>query len=170
MAIDARNILNTIPLGISGLAGDYTFKLSSNSLPDGTIVFIHDKLLNTQTELKTGEAYSFSITSDASTMGEQRFELVFSSKTIATLTDPGAGTLKAAVIGNITHGNTIALQIEGAAAPVNVLIKDISGKAIGTAKANNGIQYINLGNTVSGMILLQISDGKSTVIQKVMKL
>ena len=170
MAIDARNVLNTIPLGISGLAGDYTFKLSSNNLPEGTTVFIKDKLLNTQTELKVGEAIPFSITSDASTMGEQRFELVFSSKNIATLTDPGTGSLKAAVIGNIIQGNTIALQIAGAAAPVNVLVKDISGKAISTAKANNGIQYINIGNTVSGMILLQISDGKSTVIQKVMKL
>ena len=170
MAIDARNVLNTIPLGISGLAGDYTFKLSSNNLPEGTTVFIKDKLLNTQTELKVGEVYPFSITSDASTMGEQRFELVFSSKNIATLTDPGTGSLKAAVIGNIIQGNTIALQIAGAAASVNVLVKDISGKAISTAKANNGIQYINIGNTVSGMILLQISDGKSTVIQKVMKL
>ena len=170
MAIDARNVLNTIPLGISGLAGDYTFKLSSNNLPEGTTVFIKDKLLNTQTELKVGEAIPFSITSDASTMGEQRFELVFSSKNIATLTDPGTGSLKAAVIGNIIQGNTIALQIAGAAAPVNVLVKDISGKAISTAKANNGIQYINVGNTVSGMILLQISDGKSTIIQKVMKL
>jgi len=46
----------------------------------------------------------------------------------------------------------------------------IPALAAGTAKANNGIRYINIGNTVSGMILLQISDGKRTVIQKVIKL
>ena len=170
MAIDARSTLNTIPMGVSTTAGDYTFKLNSNSLPDGTTIYINDKYTNTKTELTASSPYNFSVTSDAASQGTGRFELVFSSKSITTLTDPNAGTLKAAVIGNIIHGNTVALQIEGAVAPVNVLVKDISGKAISTAKANNGIQYISIGNTVSGMILLQISDGKSTVIQKVMKL
>ena len=170
MAIDARSALNTIPMGISTTAGDYTFKLNSNSLPDGTTIYINDKYTNTKTELTAISPYNFSVTSDAASQGTGRFELVFSNKSITTLTDPSPGTLKAAVIGNIIHGNTVALQIEGAVAPVNVLVKDISGKAISTAKANNGIQYISIGNTGSGMILLQISDGKSTVIQKVMKL
>ncbi len=169
MSIDARNVLNTIPLGISGLTGDYNFKLTNNSLPEGTTVYLNDKLLNTKTALKTGDTYNFSITSDASTMGEQRFELSFSIKSTATANDPQGG-LTANVLGNITGGNLIAVQIAGATTPVTIAIKDMSGKALGTISAANGIQYVNVGNTAKGMLLLQISDGKSSIIKKVMKL
>ncbi len=169
LAVDARNVLNSIPLGISALAGDYNFKLANNNLPQGTTVFLKDKFLNTQTELKVGDTYPFTISSDALTMGEQRFELSFSSKTISTANDP-AGSLTANVLGNITGGNLIALQITGATTPVTIAVKDMNGKALGTINASNGIQYINIGNAAKGMLLLQISDGKSSIIKKVMKL
>jgi hypothetical protein len=169
MAIDARNVLNTIPLGISGLTGDYNFKLSSNSLTDGTIVYLNDKLQNTTTELKVGDVYPFSITSDASTMGEQRFELLFSSKKTITAIDQN-GSLTANVLGNIISGNQITVQIGGATTPVTISIKDLNGKALGTLNTTNGIQYVNVGNASKGMLFLQISDGKSSIIKKVMKL
>ena len=54
--------------------------------------------------------------------------------------------------------------------PVVVAIKDMEGRTVGVVNAVNGTQYIGIGNTVAGMLLLQISDGKSSVIQKVIKL
>ena len=169
MAIDARNVLSTIPLGISALPGNYNFKLSNNNLPVGTTVYLNDKLLNTQAELKAGDVYNFSITSDAATHGEQRFSLSFSSKTTLIATDPTDG-LTANVLGNITNSNLIAVQIAGATAPVTIAIKDMSGKAISNVNAVNGIQYVNVGNAASGMLILQISDGKNSVTKKVIKL
>ena len=171
MAIDARNVLNNIPLGISGLAGNYTFKLSNNNLPEGTTVYLKDDFLQTSTELKTGDVYPFSITTDTASHGEQRFALSFSSKTIVAATaDNTTGSLTATVLGNITSANQVTVQIAGATGPVTIAVKDMSGKAIGTVKASNGIQYINIGNTAAGMILLQISDGQHSVIKKVMKM
>ena len=170
LAIDARNALSTIPLGISALQGDYNFKLSSNNLPEGTIVYLNDKLLNTETELKVGDTYSFTINGDASTHGEQRFELAFNTKKSVTPTTDAANGLTANVLGNITNGNLVAVEISGSSGPVNIAMKDMNGKAIGTVNATNGIQYINIGHAVSGMLLLQISDGKSTIIKKIMKL
>jgi len=169
LAVDARNVLSIIPLGISALAGDYNFKLSSNNLPEGTIVYLKDKLLNTQTELKVGGTYNFSITSDAATYGEQRFELSFSTKATATANDP-SGSLAANVLGNITSGNQVAVQVAGSSGLVTIAIKDMNGKSLGTMNAVNGIQYVNVGNAAKGMLLLQISDGKSSIIKKVMKL
>jgi hypothetical protein len=64
----------------------------------------------------------------------------------------------------------VAVEIAGAAGPVNIAVKDMSGRAINNISATNGIQYIKVGNTVSGMLILQISDGKNAVIKKVMKL
>jgi hypothetical protein len=169
MAIDARNVLSIIPLGISALKGDYNFRLAANNLPEGTTVILTDKFLNSSTSLKVGDTYNFSITADAASHGEQRFELSFSSKTIITTNDPSA-SLTANVLGNIINGNQIAVQIAGAAAPVTIGIKDMIGKTIGMVNAANGIQYINVGNAGKGMLILQISDGKSSVIKKVMKL
>jgi hypothetical protein len=169
LAIDARNTLSTIPLGVYGAAGNYNFKLASNSLPEGTTVTLIDKLLNTQTELQAGDTYNYTITSDASTYGEQRFSIVFNSKKTTLTNDPGAGSLTANVLGNITRGNMVAIEIAGAAGPVNIAVKDMSGRALNNISATNGIQYINIGNTVSGMLILQISDGKNAVIKKVMK-
>ncbi len=169
MAIDARNVLNNIPLGISGLAGEYNFKLNSNNLPEGTIVYLKDKLLNTQTALNIVDTYPFTISSDTATMGEKRFELLFSSKKTVVTADVN-GSLTANVLGNITSGNLIAVQIAGATTPVTIAIKDMNAKALGIMNASNGIQYVHVGNTGKGMMLLQISDGKSTIIKKVMKL
>ena len=169
LGVDARNVLDKIPLGISALAGDYNFKLADNNLPTGTTVYLNDKYLNTQTALKVGDTYPFTISSDASTMGEQRFELSFSIKSTAAANDPPR-SLTANVLGNITSGNLIAVQIGGATTPVTIAVKDMNGKALGTMSAANGIQYVNVGNTAKGMLLLQISDGKSSIIKKVMKL
>ena len=169
LAVDARNVLNTIPLGISALVGDYTFKLNNNNLPEGTKVYLNDKLSNTQTELKVGDTYPFSITTDTASHGEQRFSLSFSSKTTALAIDP-TGSLTANVLGNITSSNLIAVQISGAQAPVTIAIKDMSGKAISNTNAVNGIQYVHIGNTAAGMLILQISDGKNSVTKKVIKL
>ena len=169
MAIDARNVLNNIPLGISGLAGDYNFKLNSNNLPEGTIVYLKDKLLNTQTALNIVDTYPFTISRDTATMGEQRFELLFSSKKTVETIDMN-GSLTANVLSNITSGNLIAVQIGGSTTLVTISIKDMNGKALGIMNASNGIQYVNVTNTAKGILLLQISDGKSTIIKKVMKL
>ena len=65
---------------------------------------------------------------------------------------------------------SIKSEIAGATTLVQIAIKDMNGKALGTINTSNGIQYINVGNTAKGMLLLQISDGKSSIIKKVMKL
>ncbi len=169
LAIDSRNVLSTIPLGISALAGDYNFKLINNNLPEGTTVTLTDKFLNTNTTLKVGDVYPFSITTDAASHGEQRFALSFSTKTTATTINSGGG-LTANVLGNITSSNQVAVQIAGASAPVTIAVKDMNGKAISTINAVNGIQYLNVGDKAAGMLILQISDGKSSVVKKIMKL
>ncbi len=169
LAIDSRNVLNNIPLGISAVAGDYNFKLANNSLPEGTTVILNDKYLNTQTALQVGNVYPFSITSEASTKGEQRFELLFSSKKAIPSVDQN-GSLTAEVLGNIISGNQIAVRIGGAITAVTIRMNDMFGKVLGTINATNGIQYLNVGNASKGMLILQISDGKNLIIKKVLKL
>jgi len=170
LAIDARQALSIVPLGISAPAGTYNFKLNNNTLPEGTTVSLRDNLKQTETQINAGDTYEFSISADTASMGEHRFELVFNSKQAIITTADNSGTLKARVLGNITQNGEVGLEISAAAGPVVVAIKDMEGRTVGVVNAVNGTQYIGIGNTVAGMLLLQISDGKSSVIQKVIKL
>ena len=172
MAIDARNVLNVVPLGISAVAGNYNFKLNSNSLPEGTTVYLEDQYLKTQTALAVGDQYSFAINADAASKGENRFKLVFNNKQSlnSTADNSSGGSLTARILGNVTSNNLVAVEIAGSNGPVTIAIKDMSGKALGAVKAMDGIQYINVGNTFSGMLIIQVSDSKSSVIQKLIKL
>jgi hypothetical protein len=171
MGIDARNSLNNIAIGMTALTtGVYNFRLMSSTLPDGTAVYLKDKLLGTETLLTVGTTYDFTIEADSVTQGEKRFELVFSSKNSSTLTTESNG-LKAEVLGNPVRGNQLLINISGAATQeVNVSVKDITGRTLRNLTATNGIQYINIGQTASSMIFLQVSDGKTSVTKKVMKL
>jgi hypothetical protein len=161
-----------VPLGISAVAGNYDLKLNTNSLPEGTTVYLEDQYLKTQTALTVGNQYPFTINADAASMGENRFKLVFSNKQSITSTpdNSGSGSLTARILGNVTSNNLVAVEIAGSNGPVTIAIKDMSGKAVGVVKAMNGIQYINVGNAGSGMLIIQVSDSKSSVIQKLIKL
>ncbi|MBN8836602.1 MAG: hypothetical protein J0I09_05055 [Sphingobacteriia bacterium] len=171
MAIDARNALSTIPMGVSAAAGDYAFILKSNNLPEGITVFIHDKYTSTKTELTINQGYNFSVTSDINSQGEGRFELLFSSKNKATATDNTAtGKLQLSVLGNITNSNQVAINISGAEGAASVNIINMNGQRLGTVSAMNGIQYINIGQSESGMLLLQVIDSKGNrAISKIVK-
>ena len=167
LAVDARKDLdNSIPMGISGLAGTYNLKVASNSLLEGSTVMLEDKFLNTQTELKTGTAYNFSISSDAASKGENRFVLNFTQKATAVIADATATGFTAKVLGNITHGS-VTVKIAGSTTQVTITVVDINGKAIKTVHAANGTNTINLGNTAAGIKLLQVSNGTTTILEKV---
>jgi len=85
MAIDTRSQLSTVPLGMYALPGNYSFRVNTNSMPQGTAVYLNDSLLHTQTILKQDSTYNFTITADTTTYGEHRFSLLFSSKQTATV-------------------------------------------------------------------------------------
>ncbi len=169
VAIDARNCLNTIPLVFNtNTIGNYSFKLTANSLPEGTTIILKDNYTNTQTELKPNEAYHFSVTTDKATLGEERFVLTFSSNKLIVPQDQtnAASSLKADILGNITNSNLIGLNLSGATGIVNIKVFDMSGKQINNTKGTNGIQYINIGRNANGMLLLQISDTKGNSLTK----
>jgi hypothetical protein len=162
---------STIPLGVSSIAGDYNFRVNSNSLSSGTTVYLQDNLLHTQTALETGSTYNFSITTDAATQGEQRFALVFANKTAVTaITDSSNAKFTAKVLGNVVHGNTVTIEIAGSTSPINIVARDINGKILSTATGVNGTNTVQLGNAASGICIVQISNASSTITEKIIKL
>jgi hypothetical protein len=169
MAIDARNVLNTIPLGIRATIGNYNFKVQTNDLPKGTLVFLKDKYINNQVEIKVGENYPFNINSDTASKGEHRFELqIIGAKANATV-EPMIEGFTAEVIGNITQGNTVNVKIMGSNGPVTIRSTDMAGRTLASTQVINGSQTVFVGNARAGMLVLQFSDGKTTITKKLIK-
>jgi autotransporter-associated beta strand protein len=79
LGIDYRrtNTADIIPLGIqTATATNYTISLSELTDLPNTQVVLRDKFLKTETILsQVGDSYSFAITADTATLGENRFEI-----------------------------------------------------------------------------------------------
>ena len=172
MAIDTRKELSVVPLGMYGTAGNYNFKVNTNSMPAGTTVYLKDSLLHSQTELKQDSSYPFTITTDTTTYGENRFSLVFNTKQIITAPRDSTSTagLQASLLGNVTSGSSMGIQVSGASGPVNIELMDMKGHLLAVLQGTNGISNINTGRIASGMVIVKVSDEKSSVTLKMMKL
>jgi hypothetical protein len=92
LAIDYRdaNAINNsiIPLGIqTGSANTYSISLSELTDLPNTQVVLRDKLLKTETILsQIGDSYSFDITADTATKGDNRFEIGLLGTTVLPVT------------------------------------------------------------------------------------
>ncbi len=90
LAIDYRNTASTdiIPLGIqTSIANHYTISLSELTDLPNTKLVLKDKLLNVTTPLnQEGDSYSFDITADAATKGDNRFEIALLGTTLLPTT------------------------------------------------------------------------------------
>jgi hypothetical protein len=172
LAVDARASINgEIPLGISGLAGNYNFKLAANNL-DNTTVYLLDKQLNTQTELKVGDTYNFTISADAASKGEGRFVLSFSSKTQTTADNAAAVGIQISP-NPVTDQLTISLGKEAVSqtATTSVRILTTDGQQVQSQQAAVGATSIKvqLNKTSKGLLMVEVKNDKVNSVQKVMR-
>lgn len=82
LGLDSRPIqpVTIIPLGFTTTAAaTYSISIASNSMNPSIDVYVKDKLLNTEQLLTASANFTFTVTADAATQGENRFELVFRS-------------------------------------------------------------------------------------------
>ncbi|MBP9741127.1 MAG: T9SS type A sorting domain-containing protein, partial [Chitinophagaceae bacterium] len=80
LTLDSRPIANNtiIPVGFtSTIQSNFEIALNSNTLNNGLDVIVKDKFLNVEHTLTASTPYSFAVTADAASQGENRFELVF---------------------------------------------------------------------------------------------
>jgi hypothetical protein len=80
LSIDARPYTNgkVIPLGfVTALRKSFILKVPQINMPVNTNLFLHDKYLATSTLLQPGTSYSFVVSNDSLSQGENRFELNF---------------------------------------------------------------------------------------------
>jgi len=84
LSIDRRPlhtaIDSVIALGFSSSTpGNYSIDVKDLAIDDNATVYLRDKFLSTETILAQGTSYSFAVTANAASQGENRFALVFRS-------------------------------------------------------------------------------------------
>ena len=167
LAIDARSKLDTIPLAIYAPAGNYFFKMGTNTLEQHQSVFIKDNYKNTLYELTDNSSYLFTVRNDNFSKGEKRFQLFIGNKKQYENPTTENQKLKVEVLGNLVQGGLMAVRITGLQNNTGLIqIVNTNGQVVKTTTAISGVQYIGMENKSGGLHLLRVSDGASVSTQK----
>jgi|GEM_PF-3184328 len=72
---------DTVKLGVTiSAAGDYRLAFSEyEAFASASVIKLRDKFLNVEQDIRANAVYAFSVTADANSMGDNRFEIVFKS-------------------------------------------------------------------------------------------
>jgi len=179
LSIDARgNDATVIPVGIKTnlTANDFTLKVKAIAGMEDKTVILRDKLLQTETELKAeNDSYTFGITADATTKGDNRFELVIqNNKTTAVIDNSNNNTVAVQISPNpVADQLTITLGKDAISqtSVTNVRVLTADGQAIQTQQAGIGVSSIKVGlqSAGKGILLVEVKNDKVTSVQKVLK-
>jgi hypothetical protein len=155
LAIDYRStngLDSIIPLGIQTATPDnYSISLSELTNLPNTQVVLRDKLLKTETVLnQVGDSYSFTITADTATKGDNRFEISLLSHTVlpVTITDITAQLLtnKTVAINWISANevNLASYNVQRSLDGSNFsTIGEVAAKGSSTYNYNDDLSFIN---------------------------
>ena len=174
LAVNAQPVWqDTLSIGMTGAAGTYRLKVNQDNLLSSTAeAYLLDGLTNTKTLLATGMSYSFEMGSD-SAQNRNRFKIVFSSEkqTAAADSSNTSGKLSVRVMGNVNTSGIYQVEVSNAGTgQATMLVYDLEGKVIGRSTAVNGMNELQTGNKPAGIYVLEVSDGKSRVLAKLIKL
>ena len=167
LSIDARPYTDNtiIPIGFTtNYAQQYTIKVENVVLPEGATLYLHDKMLNQYVLLQQGAEYTFSITADKATQGENRFELT--AKNAATVANTSL---------NVTispNPATDKVNIGFAAAgTTTITVMNVTGASVLSQSVNDGSgkATISLGGLPAGTYMVEVANGGNKTIQKLIK-
>ncbi|MBP9741318.1 MAG: T9SS type A sorting domain-containing protein, partial [Chitinophagaceae bacterium] len=143
LTLDSRPIANNtiIPVGFtSTIQSNFEIALNSNTLNNGLDVIVKDKFLNVEHTLTASNPYSFAVTADVASQGENRFELVFRTSNalpsnFVTVSAVQQGNAIAVNFITVNEQNMSSYEVEESANG-NSFTKSTSIKANNTTTAN----------------------------------
>ena len=173
MAIDGRPYQSekVIPLGVnSNYTQEYIIKAEGVAVPNGGKVYLHDKLLKQYVLLQQGTEYRFTITTDAATQGDNRFELSMNPAEVAVLQNIKG--LDVTMTPNPANDDVKISFTSGKSDNVAVRVLDLSGVIVYNSNLGvqqNGSVNIPLGNLASGIYMVELTQGEQKVVQRLIK-
>ncbi|MEI8278860.1 MAG: T9SS type A sorting domain-containing protein, partial [Bacteroidota bacterium] len=181
LSIDARPFVNNtvIPLGFKTTmpAQQYKIKVQTYALASDHIMYLVDNYLNTVQPMQLGSEYTFDVTSDPLSQGNDRFQLngAIVTSTTAVNNTPAqlSSTLKVAIAPNPAVDMT-SISFEGADAnsATSVVINNINGQdvySVNVKASNTGKVNVPLQNLAAGIYMVTISNGANTITERLVK-
>lgn len=155
-----------IPLGIrSGVQQNFTMSVNNNT---GINALLRDKLLHTVTPLMNGiTTYDFNISTDSSTQGNNRFEIVLNAKMNTNITSDNSS--KISVYPNPVT-DYIIVQLPTGTSTYTISITDMSGRKVQDVNGASGsIVKIPVKQYSNGYYIVSINDGTNIITKEVFK-
>lgn len=175
--LSATEATRIIPLKVADAKnGNYTLKFTELSTFDlGYKIFLKDKFLSKEVEIEDNEEYEFSITSNASTTGSARFELVF-RKDIVTALEPTLSQEVLVYPNPVSSDGRLTIVIpEQLDAPIlSIFLYDMKGSVIYSSENDKkilepGVKTIEMGQAGTGLYILNITSGNEIKSIRVLK-
>jgi len=169
-SIDSRPFIKDgiIPMGFTSAAQQtYAIVASDYSLPSNVELYLKDKFLGTETKIEEGTVYTFNVTSNAASQGNERFELV--QKQIAPLPIVAATAFSVKLSPNpATDMVKISFSNEDETS-TQIIITDAVGKLVKTVEVGNvqsGQISISIKSLAKGTYYVTLNNGKERKTEK----
>ena len=173
LSLDSRpfNDGKVIPLGIkSSYLQDFIIKAQNVAVPDNGQVYLHDKYLQTYTQLLQGTEYKFTITKDAASQGDNRFEL--SMKKAGAAIAQAADGLDVQMVPNPATSVVTISYNAAAKAQTTVRVMNVEGITVLTQDLGlqqSGSTQIALDRLASGVYMVEFTSGTQKVVHRLVK-
>ncbi|MDR3678719.1 MAG: T9SS type A sorting domain-containing protein [Flavipsychrobacter sp.] len=169
MSIDVRPYVDgqIIKLGLTaGVQGIYTIRADNFTAPAGAQFFLHDKYLNEVHAVYQGFEYTFQVTGDASSQGDNRFELSLNDHATPS------GTLHVYVVPNPASDVAIVTYENVNAVSTTLRITNMLGQEVYTqqlGQQQNGDVTIPVKHLPAGIYLVSLQSGNKIITQQLVK-
>ena len=173
LSLDARPFSDgkVIPLGIkSSYTQDFIIKAQSVAVPDNGQVYLHDKYLQTYTPLQQGTEYKFTITKDAASQSDSRFELTM--KKAGAAIAQAAGNLDVQMVPNPATNEVSITYTTSGKEKISIRIVNVEGVTVLGEELNaaqNGTTKVDLNGLASGVYMVELSSGDSKIVNRLIK-
>jgi len=173
LAIDRRPLDKTkdeiVKVGFfTSMQTDYTIDAKDLETEVGTDVYLRDKFLNKEVKLAQGDSYPFTVTADAASQGEGRFELVF--KTIPPIVlAPVSTNFEVKLSPNPVADMLLVSFSNKEKQPTTISIVTANGQLIKTIDAGNvqtGQVAIDVKKWARGAYYVTLSNGRDKSTQQ----
>ena len=171
LAIDVRPLAvgDVVPLGLrADSQRTYAIKVADYEAPAGMQLYLRDKFLNQSTPLSQGMSYSFEVTSNPLSQGDDRFELTTSWTTGIEQTNGTAG-IEIAMSPNPANSQ-VTISLGGVKGRSTVTITDMTGQVMNTSVVESlGSVQVPLQDWSAGVYIVTVRNGEIVKTQKLIK-
>jgi len=172
LSLDSRKITDggIIPLGIAtGYKKDFTIKVADLGIEKDVELYLRDKFLHTDIKLEEGTEYTFSVTADAASFGDNRFELVQQKKVIAQPIVLVPAVFSVKLSPNPAKDHVIVNFNNEEKANTTIIFANSLGQTVKTVNAGNvqnGLISVDVKGLAKGNYFITLSNGKEKATQQ----